>query len=228
MGNAECKNNLRLRHYVAYSVRESIIMRWFLCLGLFTFVGCGATFSEPLSTSDDSRIDDRLLGEWLEVREPKDRDDPPITLSVAADQEQNSLVITSKQAGEKPDVRTIMVTYLGDRDFLSATITDKNGRTEWSIWQYQCISKDEVHLFDMQDEKVVQAIRAGHLSGKIRRVPPPFGLWGALLLKPTEAPGQMKTTRAELRDYLTRHPDDCFDLLSPFVIVRRSSNPVAD
>ena len=188
------------------------VMRFLSSILFVGFVGCGA-FPESLTTEEDSRIDPGLEGSWMAMF---DKDDEPEALTITAN---SNTKVHTLQAGSDPDSVTFTVTRIGDHDFIS--VPTSIGPPGWLVLRYKWVSTDEVQIFAMEDEKVAEAIRAGLLSGEIKRVMP-LGLFGVLFgVKSTAEISKMYTSRIALREFLTLHPDDCFDLSKPTVVLNR-------
>lgn len=197
----------------------TVCHRCFFTVLAFSLTGCGIGFDEPL-TPVGASIDSRLQGEWqviiIGVDEPsKD------SVSISA----KNLIFTDSKGGS--ETVAFASTQLGDHDFITCEAPGDDGdKCRWYVSKYKCVSKDEIHIFPMDDEKVAAAIRNGGLSGETTRVKP--GLLLALLgEKSHEEITKMTSSRDELQSFLKASPEECFDMSTALVKLKRKQSPKA-
>lgn len=181
---------------------------------VFSLIGCGITFDEPL-TPIGSSVDPRLLGEWL----------------IAGDDEPSVLISENRAIFAYPDLESETVSYAATRieghDFISYSMPTSDGaHCRWLLLKYKCVSNDEIQIFAMEDEKVAEAIRTGGLSGESTRVKPSL-LFALLGEKTHEKITKMRTSRADLHAFLKANPEKCFDVSEPLVTLKRKQPPKA-
>lgn len=191
----------------------------FLTVLAFSLIGCGIGFDEPL-TQVGASIDPRLQGEW-QVIIIGDDEQSKDSVSISA----KNLIFTNSEGGS--ETGAYASTQIGDHDFISCAVPSDDGdKCRWYILKYRCVSKDEIHIFPMDDEKVSAAIRTGGLSGETTRVKP--GLLLALLgEKSHEEITKMTSSRDELQSFLKASPEKCFDMSKALVKLKRKQPPKA-
>lgn len=190
-----------------------------LCVCGIALAGC-IEYNEHVSSEEETIVDTRLIGDWKDASRNAGPDDRYTISPGSISDETRSLLVFVE--GDVTGPATLRTTRIGDHDFLSGQLPPDTftKKTVWEIYRYKFVSKDEVKIFELNEEKVADAIRAGDLKGTFKTHRPGLVLW-LLGVETTRAADRITSTREELRQYLAEHPDDCFDLKTPLYHLKR-------
>jgi hypothetical protein len=135
-----------------------------LCLLL---TSCVVTSDNPLSPPDTARVDQALVGNWFGK---KDQDTFHFSVTNAP---WMHVVITHKQADQKPDEYDFFPTVIGKNTFLNVVLVgkDDNGHTNKAyVFVRYTIDRNRVlQMWRMSQDAAAAAVRAGKLKGTVHQ-----------------------------------------------------------
>lgn len=203
------------------SVRRLGVVGLVLC----SLLGC-TLFSKPLCDEENGVMDPRLLGTWEIPVSGVDGDRCTwMSAAITKAEGKNSLTIGQSYdcSGDRSEVTLEARTLeLGGRWFLSARDPNSKASPDWFTFQYRFVSPDEIHVFWLDESRLMADVRSGRLPGRVG-VPDSGLLLKWLGVKPEETLFELKATPEQMRDYLQEHPDTGFDLDEPLYVLKRST-----
>ena len=135
-----------------------------LCLLL---TSCVVTSDNPLSSPDTAHVDQALVGDWFGK---KDQDTFHFSVTNVP---WMHVVITHKQADQKPDEYDFFPTVIGNNTFLNVVLIGKDDQghpTKSYVFVRYLISSDHVlRRWMMSRDAMAAAVRAGRLKGTVHQ-----------------------------------------------------------
>lgn len=198
--------------------------------------GCTG-FQEPLSTRSESFLDERLVGAWRIEGE-----DEPWFITVTANEDTNEFTLMEhepleEQGRERSETRRsrcgqalkdsktaglARATRIGDATFLSATVDN-----EWHVVKYAFELRDIVHIYEMREDKLLDAVKSGELAGTFRITQP--GVLARLLgFEPSPRLQEVTASGEDLRQFVEKHHAKLFDERPLLTFVRMKNNEWVD
>ncbi|MBS0209426.1 MAG: hypothetical protein JSS27_10755 [Planctomycetes bacterium] len=186
-------------------------------------LGC-VPCDHPVSDAKDSKVDDRLFGRWEIIPEKGEENQPPdrFTLSAAPGSPTTMRMVPIPIPGEKAqpgdeESMPVYATTVGKLSILSVLTSEPSEPTKYDLVLYRVIDKDNVDFFILDPDVIAAAIKRGELKGTapdLAKLANPATAVGTAL-------GQITNSPAELRAYLTKHGEQCFDSLDKPIKMKR-------
>lgn len=213
---------------------KRVLLTLFL-LSVFHCTGCVIPqFSNPLSNSDDSAIDERLIGHWEPVEINKSGEQTPIESETAFEQ----YIVLGRHSGKKDTIivaqtklstdgsvthesRVGKTTHLDNEYYISWELQPEERRsperptptnTAYTITTYTLQNKDTLlTIFMLDHEHIIEAVKEGRLAGVIEE---------EVVRRKGKEKTEIKSvviesTTAELREYFTKFGSVAFNRSEP-------------
>ncbi len=208
-------------------------------IGALCLTGCEAipVSQHPLSTAEDSVLDEQLYGQWDVYHDEGKHDDtkptepaekpaadpegqPRFILGKAADRERTHelLSVQVNDAGEIETKRIpFFATQLGDRKLLSLNAAPGEA-SDFLIMRYEFVNANRLLVYMLDRDFIANAIRKGELDGVVKSKSPADDP-NAVERRETI---RITATVAQLRDFLKKHDKVAFSPQHAFRLQRAS------
>ena len=165
-----------------------------------TIAACVPESRHPLSDEKTSKIDEQLIGKWID----EDGDPDTVVLFKPRKGAKNTFEASGLgEPDEKPGI--FFTTKINSRRYLSFEGEDeKTDRKRYAICWYEYADPDTVKIYLLDEKAIEKAIVAKELAGEIRG---------------TNKEVFITASPDDLAKYLKKHGPKCFDL-KPLVYKR--------
>ncbi len=169
-----------------------------LLVAMATTIGCVGS-ENALVDEKASVIDERLIGKW------RFEDDEGYSFVVQKKPGSETVLETIDEKGEHHDW---LLSRIGNERFLCVRFPTPDKEKMYIILRYEFRGDNEVQFHELDLATIYDAVAKGELNGR------PWRLFG----KPITV--ELTSTSAEIRAYLERHGEACFERHKSLVVAR--------